>query len=187
MSQFDRSLGRFKRRITGMVSRGTVTAVDDASGIQALQVEGLADEAHDGVERMQDYGFTSVPLPGAETVLVFAGGLRSHGLIVALGDRRYRLKGLEGGEVAMYDDQAQVVHLQRDGILVFTEKKVTIEGSQEVLIRSDTKVTVEAPQVIIDSADVQLGGDGPAVARVGDDVDLATGKIISGSATVKAA
>lgn len=162
-------LARIKRRVQNMVGRAVLSAIDDDAGIQALQIEGLADEVQDGVERLGDYGFTSHPLPGAEAAVVYAGGLRSHGLVVAVGDRRYRLRGLKLGEVAMYDDQGQAVHLTRDGILV----------------KSTGKVTIEAPEVLVDSPSVKLGGDGPAVARVGDPV--ANGKIAAGSTKVKAA
>ncbi|WP_431477838.1 phage baseplate assembly protein domain-containing protein [Massilia eburnea] len=58
-------------------------------------------------------GFTSVPKPGAEGVVVFVGGNRDHGLVIAVEDRRFRLKGLASGEVAIYDDQGQKVHLTR--------------------------------------------------------------------------
>ena len=33
--------------------------------------------------------------------MVFTGGNRSHGALVVVGDRRYRLKGLKEGEVAL--------------------------------------------------------------------------------------
>lgn len=199
---FDRFAQKMRRKISGMVGRAVLTAVDDSMGIQSMQIEGLADEAHDGVERMQDYGFTSHPFAEAEAVVVFATGLRSHGLVVAVGDRRYRLKGTEPGEVAMYDDQGQVIHLKRDGILVHTDKKLTIEAGEELLIKgeatlnvvaasamllkSETSVTIEAPTVTIDSDDVKLAGDGPAVARVGDPVSSG-GFIEQGSTKVTAA
>ncbi len=35
-----------------------------------------------------------------------------------MSDRRYRLKGLQTGEVAVYDDQGQSVTLTREGIVV---------------------------------------------------------------------
>ncbi|MEO6359900.1 MAG: phage baseplate assembly protein V [Sphingomicrobium sp.] len=185
MSDFDRLMSRMKRRVSGMVGRAVLTAIDDDAGIQNLQLEGLADEIHDGVERLQDYGFTSHPHPGAEVAVVFAGGLRSHGLVVGLGDRRYRLKSLVAGEVAIYDDLGQVVHLKRDGILIQSAEKVTIEATGDLLIQSDAKVTVQAPQVIVESDDVQLGGaGGQPVARVGDTVS--GGVITSGSAKVAA-
>jgi phage baseplate assembly protein V len=170
---------RMRRSIQNMVGRAILSAIDDSTGIQSLQIEGLADEIHDNVERLQDYGFTSVPLAGAEAAVVFVGGLRSHGLVVAVGDRRYRIKGLKPGEVAVYDDQEQQIVLTRDGIEIRSPKKVTVEAEGELLVKSAAKVTVEAPAV-------DLGGaGGKAVARVGDPV--ANGVITAGSAKVKAA
>ena len=37
--------------------------------------------------------------------------------MVGVEDRRYRLRGLAGGEVAIYDDQGQKVHIKRNGIV----------------------------------------------------------------------
>lgn len=148
------------RRIEMMVARAVVRGVNDVLKLQGLQIEALDEEIHDEAERFQNYGFTAVPFADAEAVIVFAGGLRSHPLVIAVDDRRYRLTGLEEGEVAIYDDQEQVVHLKRD----------------QILVKSPFKIVVEAPEV-------HLGGEGgPAVARIGDDV--AGGVIDSGSSTV---
>lgn len=63
-------------------------------------------------------------------------------------------------------------------ILQLTKNSVNIQAS-EVNIKADT-ANIEADSV-------NLGGNsGQAVARVGDSVDLQTGKIISGSSVVKA-
>ena len=170
-------LREMRARLAMSVSRGTVSAVDDATQAQALQVELLADEAHDSIERFQNYGFTSVPHPDAEAVAVAVGGVRSHLIVVAVEDRRYRLKSLKSGEVAMYDDQGQYILLGRDGISIRTDKPLTVNAQ-------DANVTAE--RVLIDSADISLGGTGgQPVARVGDDV--VNGKITSGSGKVKAA
>ncbi|MFS8930942.1 phage baseplate assembly protein V [Cupriavidus taiwanensis] len=107
-----------KARVGLMVGRCVLRAVTDATKLQRVQVQVLADEVHDDVERVQSYGLTSVPHAGAEGVVVFAGGNRDHGLVIAVDDRRYRLVGLEAGEVALYDDQGLKVHLTRDGIVV---------------------------------------------------------------------
>lgn len=165
----NRMMAPMADRIKLMVGRAVIAAVDDGAKAQALQIELLADEVQDGVERFQDYGFTSVPHAGAEALVVFVGGTRSHGVAVAIEDRRYRLTGLEGGEVALYDDQGQVIRIGRDGIT----------------IDSPFKVTVTAPQVIVESDAISLGGEGgAAVARVGDTV--AGGLITSGSDKVSA-
>jgi hypothetical protein len=63
--------------------------------------------------------------------------------------------------------------------LTLGENDVTIKG---------TTVNVNADTANINSGSVNLGmGVGQGVARIGDEVDLQTGKIITGSAFVKAA
>lgn len=164
-------------RIRMMVSRGTLSGADDAPGVQALQIELLDDEVAEDVERIGEYGFTSKPHAGAEVAMVFVGGLRSHGLVIGIEDRRYRLKDMEDGEVAIYDDLGQCVHLKRDGIEITTEQRVTVNADS---------VEVNAESVVVNSDDINLGGSGgAAVARVGDPV--AGGVITAGSSKVSAA
>jgi len=109
-----------RRRVRLMISRAVLSAISDGAGIQMVQVKLLDGEVRDGVERFQNYGQTSVPHAGAEGVMACVSGNRDHGIVIVMDDRRYRLKGLESGEVAMYDDLGQVVHLKRSGILVET-------------------------------------------------------------------
>ncbi len=185
MNGLRRALAPMTDRIRGMIARATISAVDDAPQVQAVQIEVLADEVQDGVESLHDYGFTSHPKPGAEAIVVYVGGTRSHGIVLKIEDRRYRLKALAEGEVAIFDDQGQKIHLKRDGIAIESPFKVTIDAP-EVEVTADT-VDVTADTVTVESGDIRLGGAGGAkVARVGDDVDLGTGKIISGSDVVTA-
>lgn len=164
-------MNAMSHRIRGMIARAVVNLVDDGRKMQTCQIDLLADETQDEVERVQNYGFTSVPFPDAEAVMLAVGGTRSHAVVIAVDDRRYRLTGLPSGEVAMYDDRGQVVHLKRDGIE----------------IRSPDEVRVIAPTVIVEANEIGLGGEGGAkVARVGDSVDPGTHKIISGSDKVTA-
>ena len=166
-------------RIRLMIGRAVISLVDDAATAQTLQIELLADEVQDGVERFQEYGFTSRPHPGAEAVFGCVGGLRSHPIVLAVEDRRFRLTGLEDGEVALYDDLGNVIKLGREAISITAVKKIECHAPE---------ASVTADTVLVDSADVQLGGAGGAkVARVGDTVDLSTGKILTGSSKVTAA
>ncbi len=111
-------LAALKRRVMLMIGRGVVRLINDSGGIQLLQITLLSGETRDNVERFQDYGFTSHPHPGAEHLAGFIGGNRAHGIVIKVDDRRYRLKALARGEVALYDDQGQKVHLKRNGIRV---------------------------------------------------------------------
>ena len=168
---------RQARRVMGMITRAVIEAVDDAPTLQTVQISGMEGELFDGVEHFQPYGFAAHPHADAEAILLSAGGTRSHGLVIIAADRRYRLRAMEAGEVAIYDDQDQVVRLKRDGIFVSSPFKIDIEAPE---------VTVTADVATIEAETVNLGGTGgPAVARVGDTV--AGGVITSGSAKVKAA
>lgn len=117
MMDIGKLLAPYVRRLSNMLARGTVAVVNSASKMQGLQIRLLAGEVKDAVEHFEPYGFTSNPNPGAEGVTLFFDGDRSHGLVVVVADRRYRMTGFETGEVAIHDDQGQYVHLKRNGIL----------------------------------------------------------------------
>jgi len=113
-------IGPLQRRIALSIGRCVVKLVNDATLMQGVQITLLADEARDNVERMQEYGFTSVPLPGAEALAVAVGGTRNHVVVIKCEDRRYRLTGLQGGEVAIYDDLGTKIVLKRGNVIEAT-------------------------------------------------------------------
>lgn len=173
-----------RRQISMMVGHARLSRFRDDAGFPLLQVELLDGETTEGVQRMQDYGFVSRPKAGAEGVYLSIMGVRSEGVVVALGDRKVRLKTLQEGEVAIHDDQDQVVILKRDGIEIRSPFKVTIEAPSAEVISDQVQITADVANITADS--VNLGGaGGRAVARVGDTV--AGGVITGGSAKVKAA
>jgi phage baseplate assembly protein V len=120
MNAIGRAAAHLSRRLRLMVSRGVITLVNDALKMQGVQVQLLADEVKDNLERFQNYGFTSHPHAGAEGVVVFAGGSRDHGLVIVVDDRRYRLKGLQAGEVALYTDEGDKIVLKRGNVIEVT-------------------------------------------------------------------
>lgn len=163
-------------RIRLMLARGIIKLINDGTGVQSVQVELLEDEVQDDVERFQEYGFTSKPHSGAEAIVAFVGGLRSHGIVIGVEDRRYRLKNLADGEVAVYDDLGQIIHLKRDGIVISTAQKVTVNAAT---------VEVNSTTVVVNSNNINLAGTGgKKVARVGDAV--VGGVITGGSSKVRA-
>lgn len=125
------------RRIRLLASRAVVGMVNDELKLQGLQVSLLADETRDKVERFQNYGFTSVPHAGAEGITIALGGSRDHLAAIAVDDRRYRLKNLADGEVAVYDDLGHQIHLTRSGIVIHG-------GGHQVLITGTPRLRVEA-------------------------------------------
>lgn len=131
------------RRIRLMLTRGLVKLVDPSTLLQSLQVEALAGEVLDGIEHFEPYGFTGHPYAGAEVVLASIGGRRAQSIVICVADRRYRLTGLAEGEVALYDDQGQKVHLKRAGIDIKTPLKVTLEAGATVELKGATGAAVK--------------------------------------------
>lgn len=128
-----------RRAVANLLAPGVVLLVDDAKKVQELQVGLLAGETRTGLRRLQGYGFSSHPLAGAEALAAFVGGNRDHGFVIALDDRRYRMK-LAVGEVSIFDDQGQKVHLTRAGIVIETAQPITVKGSA---------ITLDAPETTI--------------------------------------
>ncbi|MFV3383125.1 phage baseplate assembly protein V [Pseudomonas sp. NY15354] len=102
------------RRINNMIARCVVALVNPGAKLQAVQVRLTAGEVKSGMEHFEPYGFTANPHPGAEGVALFFGGDRSHGVVINIADRQYRLKGLKSGEVAIYTDEGDYVHFKRE-------------------------------------------------------------------------
>jgi phage gp45-like len=117
------------------IKRVTVEKNDDDPLFREHEVSLYAQEKQKEIEHFEPYGLTSrVKQPTgqgqqkkkAEGLIVFTGGQRSHGVLIVTGDRRYRLRGLKEGEVALFDDQGQQVHFTRDGIVTSAPKGKTI-------------------------------------------------------------
>lgn len=140
-------------RLDDVLARGTVSAADGSKKMRTVQVRLLADEVRDDLEHVEPYGFTSEPLDDAqpEAFAAFFGGDRSHGIVFCVADRRFRLKCLKPGEVALYDDVGQKIHLTRDGIEVETPGwlRATVSGA----------ATIKAASVQIDSPSTTITGD----------------------------
>lgn len=131
------AIRRIGNRLRLVVARAVLGLVNDAAKLQAVQVTLQAGVVRDKVERFQQYGMTSVPLPGAEGIALAVGASTDHTVVINVDDRRYRLTGLQGGEVALYDDLGHKVYLTRTGIV--------IDGAgQQVLMQNLTKLRVEA-------------------------------------------
>lgn len=118
-------------RMHNAVKRTTVEDTNEDPLFRESTLSLYAQEKQKEIEHMEPYGFTSrVKKPTgqkpnqqkAEGLMIFTGGNRSHGVLVVAGDRRYRMRALKEGELALFDDQGQQVHFTRDGIVTSAPK-----------------------------------------------------------------
>jgi phage baseplate assembly protein V len=130
------------QRIRTLLGRGVVKLINAAGGIQLLQIK-MGSETLDNVPYMECYGFTGVAKEGAEALVGSIGGNRSLAVALVVGDRRYRLKGMEKGEVAMYTDEGDFIHFKRNG---------------HIHHKAGIKITFETPLAEC-SANFKVGGE----------------------------
>jgi phage baseplate assembly protein V len=141
--------------VKNMLARGTVVLVDALKKMQSLQLRLTADELKDNVEHFEPYGFTSNPLAGAEVLTAFIGGDRSHAVVLVASDRRYRIQELESGEVAIYTDEGDKIHLKRGRIIDIETETLNIKASGSV--NFDTPTITQTGQ-IVSQGDQVAGG-----------------------------
>ncbi|HBM8993525.1 TPA: phage baseplate assembly protein [Citrobacter freundii] len=113
-----RNFQQLQRQLLSLICRAVVGSVKPGSKCQTVDVELIAGDQKGGIEHLEPYGFTSHSKPGAEALILFPDADRSHAVSVVVSDRRYRVRSLKPGEVAIYDDQGQSVTLTRTGIVV---------------------------------------------------------------------
>lgn len=107
-------------RLANVIARATVQLASDGLKLQLLQLGVLAGETVDNAEHHQSYGFSSIPLAGAEAVVIFPNGDRSHPLAIAVSDRRYRPTGGQPGEVTVYNNVGSKVVMLASGDIQVT-------------------------------------------------------------------
>lgn len=135
--------------LMGMLSRGSVALANASRKLQTLQLRLTAREVKDNVEHFESYGFTSCPKDGAEALVAFLGGDRSHGVALVVTDRRFRLQGLQPGEVAIFTHEGQSLVLKNGRIAELT--------TGTFRVNADVAIELNAPTVAA-SGDIEAQG-----------------------------
>ncbi len=159
--------------------RGIVVSVCEGL-IRRFSATGRPGETIENRELVQHYGMASRPLAGAELVILRDG---NHYVAIADDDRRYRI-AVEAGEVALYTDEGDKIHLQRDKTIeVVSGNKLIATVENEVDITTKVaKVTatesadITSPEVTINAA-TSIGATSPTV-----NINAATGCTINSPA-----
>lgn len=127
-------------KIMNLVSRGYITFSNSNNKCQTLQIKMSGGELKSDVEHIEPYGFTSRPLDGAEAVALFLDGDKSHGVILVAGDRRYRIKSLKKGEVAIYTDEGDYIIFNRKNEINVKTKKFIVNADDAIELNTKNLV-----------------------------------------------
>jgi phage baseplate assembly protein V len=142
-------LAPLRRGLATVVGRAIVQLVDDSLKTQNLQIVVRADEPREAVEHFQPAGFKSVPLPGAESVVLALGGNGDNRIAVVTHDKRHRPTDWEPGDVGLYHTvTGDLIWLRASGAI-----EVTASG--DVSIKTGGKLTLDGDLFV--SGDVHDG------------------------------
>lgn len=159
--------------------RGVLNLVKSADNIQKVQVSGLAEETLQDVELMQHFGFTSVPPANTQAVILPIGGQTSHGIVIATENGAFRVKNLQGGEVAVYDESGSSIVLKKGRLIEIDCDVLKIKAASKVDISSPL---VETDQVF--TAQGQINGNGGMAVQGGSGASF-TGNVEQRSGSFK--
>jgi phage baseplate assembly protein V len=161
---FDDGFSRSHYRMRNTVGRITLHLIDDRGPVQVHQGENYTGEVRNGMQRVGSFGFSAVPLPGAAGVALYQGGHRGFHSIIGVEDPRYRLRGLNGGEAALYmvdgaasDGSGGTMRRIVQGLLGWA---VSLFGATIAIGDGNTQtVTITAGQGLTIAGDVTITGN----------------------------
>ncbi len=136
-----------KNQVKLMIGRCEISKIDDSKGLQEIQAEGLTRETLDEIQRVQNYGFTSVPMPGATGVRLSINGNSDDSIFIAIDDEEKRKKDLAPGESSLYHHLGHYIHLKNDKSIELNsnKSKVVLKDDGEIELSSDTTTLTLKP------------------------------------------
>lgn len=138
-------VGKIQNRIQLMIGRALLQAVNDSTEIQLVKLSGLDNEVTEGVEHIQAYGLTSNAPSGSEMIVLYPGGRREDGIVVAIGNGTNRPKGLESGEVSLWSKFGQAVKLNKDA-------EIEIGGNADFAVAfNDLKIAFDSLKLTVNT------------------------------------
>lgn len=122
------------RRHRSLMRRVYITQTDDTGKVRTAQIQGIAGQVNDGVENLEQYGFSGNP-PAAqppecpEGIKIEIGGDPAHPIVICAFDRRDRPVNLKPGEAVMYNHWGDYAKCSSGGnFTVHAGAKVTIDA-----------------------------------------------------------
>lgn len=142
------------QRIMLSIARAVIDEIKTGDKFQAGKVGLFSDEVREEIDQMQEYGFCSRAKNGADAIVVFVGGNRDNGVIIATEDSRYRVT-LEEGEVAIYTDEGDYIHFKRNNEIAVSTKKltITVDGDAEI---TATNVNLTADKFAVNGTSLEV-------------------------------
>ena len=135
VEKLQKLLEPIKTRLKMMIVRSLITSTTGEDGEIRLEVNMLAGETRDDIENIQQYGVSSRPKPGAQSLIICIGGSRDHSVSIATkGMSENMVIELKEDEVALHTDEGDKIHLKNGNIIELKTKIFNITATDSVNI-----------------------------------------------------
>lgn len=139
----------FDRKIKLMIRRCVLKLLTDEKPGQVVQITMYDGECRDEVERVQDYGISTYPLPGAIGVVGCLCGDNAYPVVLKMENREYRPTNLQKGDVIIYTDknknEGHCLRLESDGRKIIIKcKDLKIDADNNIEINAGGKIDITA-------------------------------------------
>ena len=128
-----------------MARRVRLLDLDDSGPQQKMRVAGLSGEELKDIVRIQPYGFTSNPPPGAEGLLLSLGGRSDRAMLLGMEHPDFRIKGQPAGYQAIYDQFGSEVSLVQSNIRIKHASSITMQAGPVTMTLDANGLTVSGP------------------------------------------
>jgi phage baseplate assembly protein V len=135
------NIRRLTARLASSVVRGVISRVNDATGLQQVQVTLRFDDIAGSVEHFQPFGLSFHPTVGSECLVLSVGASQDNLVALAASDRDIRPTGAEEGEGGLYTPGGWKVFCEHpSGIVNIGEKY----AADFVALAADVKRELDA-------------------------------------------
>lgn len=137
-------IGRFveplRNRLLLLIAKAIVTRVNDSENIQIVQINLGNNEVIDGVERIQNFGFSSNPVNGSPAIVLCLGGERSHPIVIVTDSKENR-PDVSSGDSVMYNSSGT---------------KITLEGNKAIIDAANIELGTGIIQKLVNESFMTL-------------------------------
>lgn len=162
---------KIELRLLNMIARSIVTkTIDDGPQLSSMTVSEGDDYRE--VERIQNYGFTALPGPNGDGLVVFPTGSREYPLLISVDHPEFRKKMAEW-EAAIYTKFGTHVHLKADGSIDVNATQSLDMKSVKANLNFGPETNITTDKAVFTSPKFGVkGSQGELIAILSDVVQL---------------
>ena len=155
--------------------RARLSALNGDPALQMAQGKGLAGEAVQAVEVLQQFGFSSGIPADSQLIVLPLAGRSSASVVIATEHGAYRLK-VGPGEARMYSQEGAYIHIKAGRVIEAKCDDFMLDVKNQAIIKAGAGVVLDTPQTTVT-------GNMTATGEKGDTVEMTANVKVKGDIT----